>query len=131
MTYQKCVMVDAIMPGYPQADATLSPSTVHRWITTAGQLPRTCRAALNLVLQENPALSICWDLARLTAPQQKYRTEHRKKQLIGCRHLVVIESFFQLTFKKSIASANGCRRWTQLIGQPDGWDKLRALRLEN
>jgi hypothetical protein len=102
MTYQKCVMVDGSVPGYPQADATLAPSTVHRWITTVGQLPQTCRAALNLVLQENPALSICRDLARLTIPQQKYRTEHRKKQLIGCRHLVVIESFFQFTFKKSV-----------------------------
>lgn len=102
MTYQKSVMVDGSVPGYPKADATLSPSTVHRWITTIGKMPRTCQTALNLVLQENPALSICRDLASLTIPQQKYRTEHRKKQLIGCRHLVVIEAFFQLTFKKSI-----------------------------
>ena len=100
MTYQKSVMVDGSVPGYPQADATLAPSTVHRWITTVGQLPKTCRTALGLVLQENPALNICRDLARLIIPQRKHKSEHRKKQLIGCRHLVVIEAFFQLTLQK-------------------------------
>ena len=102
MTYRKSVMLDGSVPGYPQTDATLSPSTVHRWITTVGQLPRTCRTALSLLLQENPALSICRDLARLIVPWRKYKTERRKKQLIGCRQLLVIETFFQLTFQKSI-----------------------------
>jgi hypothetical protein len=102
MTYQKSVMDDGSVPGYPDSDATLAPSTVHRWITTVGQLPRTCRTGLSLLLQDNPALSICRDLARLTVARRKYKTEHRRKQLIGCRHLVVIEAFFQLAFKKSI-----------------------------
>ena len=102
MTYRKSVMLDGSVPGYPQADATLSPSTVHRWITTVGQLPRTCRSALSLLLQENPALSICRDLARLIVPWRKYKTERRKKQLIGCRRFLIIETFFQLTFQKSI-----------------------------
>ena len=101
-TYQKSVMVDGSMPGYPDSDATLSPSTLHRWITTVGQLPRTCRIALSLVLQENPALSICRDLARLIVPQRKYKTKPRKKQLVGCRQLVIIEAFFQAAFNTSI-----------------------------
>lgn len=102
MTYQKSVMVDGSVPGYPQGDATLAPSTLHRWITTAGQWPRTCRTALTLLLQENPALSICRDLAHLIVPPRKYKTNHRKKQLIACRQLVLIAAFFQATFKKSI-----------------------------
>jgi hypothetical protein len=102
MTYQKCVIIAGSVPGYPQADATLAPSTVHRWITTAGQLPRTCQAALGLLLQENPSSSICRDLARWTVPVRKYRTELRKKQLLGCRQLVVIEAFFQAIFHTSI-----------------------------
>ena len=102
MTYPKSVMVDGSVPGYPQADATLAPSTVHRWITTVGQLPKTCRTALSLLLEENPALTICRDLARLNVPQRKYKTERRKKQLIGCRLLVVTGAFFEATFKKSI-----------------------------
>ena len=102
MTYNKSVMVEGIVPGYPQADATLSPSTVHRWITTVGQLPGTCRTALSFLLQEKPTLSICRDLGRLVVPQRKYKTKQRKKQLIGCRQLLVIETFFKATFKKSI-----------------------------
>ncbi len=102
MTYQKTVMVQGSIPGYPQTDATLAPSTVHRWITTVGQLPQTCRTALALVVQENPALSICRDLACFIAPQRKYRTQQRKKQLAGCRQLLIIEGAFQAIFNKSI-----------------------------
>lgn len=102
MTYSKSVMVDGSVPGHPQADATLAPSTVHRWITTVGRFPRTCRTALSLLLQENPALSICRDLARLIVPRRKYKTERRKKQLVSCRQLVILDTFFQATFKKSI-----------------------------
>jgi len=102
MTYQKSVMVDGSVPGYPQADATLAPSTLHRWITTVGQLPQTCRTALGYVLQENPASSICRDLAGLIVPRRKYKTKQRKKQLIDCRQLLIIERAFKSIFKKSI-----------------------------
>jgi hypothetical protein len=102
MTYQQAVMVDSSVPGYPQNDATLAPSTIHRWITTLGSFTQTCRTALILLLQENPVSSICRDLARLIIPQRKYKTNQRKKLLIGCRQLVIIEAFFQATFKTSI-----------------------------
>ena len=102
MTYQQAVMVDNSTPGYPENDSTLSPSTIHRWITTLGRFTQTCRRALSLLLEENPVSSICRDLARLIIPQRKYKTQHRKKQLIGCRQLVIIEAFFQATFKTSI-----------------------------
>jgi len=102
MTYSKSVMVDSSVPGYPQTDATLAPSTIHRWITTLERFDQTCRTALRLLLQEKPASSICRDLARLIVPCRKYKTENRKKQLIGCRQLVNIEALFQATFKRSI-----------------------------
>jgi len=102
MTYQQAVIVDGSVPGYPQNDATLAPSTIHRWITTLGSFTQTCRTALILLLQENPVSSICRDLARLIIPQRKYKTNQRKKLLIGCRQLVIIEAFFQATFKTSI-----------------------------
>jgi hypothetical protein len=106
MTYQLAVMVDNSAPGYPQSDSTeaptLAPTTIHRWITTLGRFTQTCRTALSLLLQQNPALNICRDLARLTVAQRKYKTKQRKKQLIGCRQLIIIEAFFQATFKKSI-----------------------------
>jgi hypothetical protein len=102
MTYQQAVMVDHSVPGYPQNDATLAPSTIHRWITTLGGFTQTCRTALILLLQENPVSSICRNLARLIIPLRKYKTKQRKKQLINCRQLVIIEAFFQVTFKTSI-----------------------------
>jgi hypothetical protein len=106
ITYQQAVMVDNSTPGYPEGDSTdtptLAPSTLHRWITTLGRLTQTCRTALILLLQENPISSICRDLARLIIPQRKYITSHRKKQLIGSRQLLILEAFFQATFKASI-----------------------------
>jgi hypothetical protein len=102
MTYQKAVMVDNSAPGYPQSDSTLAPSTIHRWITTLGRLTGTCRTALLLLLQENPVLSICRDIARIIIPHGKFRTNHRKKQLIGCRQLIMIEAIFKAAFNTSI-----------------------------
>jgi ribosomal protein S27AE len=102
MTYQKSVMVDGSVPGYPQADATFCPSTIHRWVTTLARFGQTRRTAISLLLQERPATSICRDLARLIVPQRKYKTERRKQQLVGCRQLVVIESLFYAIFKTSI-----------------------------
>jgi hypothetical protein len=101
-TYQQAVMVDNSTPGYPQTESTLAPSTIHRWITTLGRLTNTCRTALLLLLQENPVSSICRDLARIIIPQRKFKTNHRKKQLIGCRQLLMIEAIFKATFNTSI-----------------------------
>jgi hypothetical protein len=106
MTYQQAVMVDNSAPGYPESDSTdaptLAPTTIHRWITTLGRFTQTCRTALILLLQENPVSSICRDLARIIIPQRKYKTQHRKKQLVGCRQLLLIETLFKATFKTSI-----------------------------
>ena len=102
MTYQQAVMVDNSVPGYPQSDSTLAPSTLHRWIRSLGQFTQTCRTALILLLQENPTSSICRDLARLIVLKRKYKTEHRKIQLTRCRQLVIIEGVFRAAFKISI-----------------------------
>ncbi len=102
ITYQQAVMVDNSAPGYAQSDATLAPSTIHRWITTLGCLTKTCRTALLLLLQETPLSSICRDLARTMIPKRKFKTNHRKKQLIGCRQLLMIAVIFKATFNTSI-----------------------------
>jgi len=102
ITYRQTLMVDGSVPGYPQNDAALAPTTIHRWITTLGSFTQTCRTALILLLQENPVSSICRDLARIIISQRKYKTKQRKKQLINCRQLMIVEAFFQATFKTSI-----------------------------
>jgi hypothetical protein len=102
ITYRQALMVDDSVPGYPQNDATLAPTTIHRWITTLSRFIQTCRTALTLLLQENPVSSICRNLARVVIPQRKYKTKQRKKQLINCQQLMMVEAFFQATFKTSI-----------------------------
>jgi hypothetical protein len=102
ITYRQALMVNDSVPGYPQSDATLAPTTIHRWISTLSRLTQTCRTALILVLQENPVSSICRNLARVVIAQRKYQTKQRKKQLTNCRQLIIIEAFFQATFKTSI-----------------------------
>jgi hypothetical protein len=102
ITYRQAVMVDGSVPGYPQSDATLAPSTIHRWITTLGRFIQICRTALILLLQQNPVSSICRDLARIIIAPQKYKTKQRKKQLINCQQLMIIEAFFLAAFKTSI-----------------------------
>jgi hypothetical protein len=102
MTYQQAVMVDGSAPGYPQSDSTLAPSTIHRWTTTLSRLIKTCRTALLLLLQENPASSICRDLVRIVIPHRKFRTHQRKRQLISCRQLIIIEAVFKAAFNTSI-----------------------------
>jgi hypothetical protein len=102
ITYRQALMVDDSVPGYPQNDATLAPTTIHRWITTLSRFIQTCRTALTLLLQENPVSSICRNLARVVIPQRKYKTKQRKKQLINCQQLMIVEAFFQATFKTSI-----------------------------
>jgi len=102
ITYRQALMVDDSVPGYPQNDATLAATTIHRWITTLSRFIQTCRTALTLLLQENPVSSICRNLARVVIPQRKYKTKQRKKQLINCQQLMIVEAFFQATFKTSI-----------------------------
>lgn len=101
-TYQMAAMHDHGVPGYPHGDATLAPSSIHRWITSLAGYVNTCRTALSLLVQESPACPICRDLAQWRPPRRKFRSEHRKQELIRCRRLSVTESFFQHTFNRSV-----------------------------
>lgn len=87
ITYQQAAMHDNGVPGYPSADATLAPSSIHRWITSLAGYVKTCRTALSLLVQENPASPICRDLAQWRPAERKFRSESRKHQLISCRRL--------------------------------------------
>lgn len=102
MTYQRATMFDGGVPGYPDDNALLAPSTIHRWVTTTSRLSSTCRTALGLLLQQAPQTTICTDLARLTIPKNKYRTDDRRARLVSCRKFVIVEAFFKAAFNSSI-----------------------------
>jgi hypothetical protein len=70
-TYQKALMIENETPGYPNSDATLAASSIHRWIGSLSSYTQTSRNALALLIQENPTSSICRDLA-------KWRPQARK-----------------------------------------------------
>lgn len=99
MTYQQAAQIEGSVPGYPDGEATLAASTIHRWVTTLGGLTRTCRAALELLLAKEPASSICRDLAQLTVPARKYRSEQRKTLLVRCRQLLLTHRRFKQVFQ--------------------------------
>ena len=103
-TYQQAVMVkeQLAVPGYPDGEKSLAPSTVHRWVTTLSGLPHTTQTALNLIRQQDPATRACRDLAQLTVAPGKYKRPARKKRLLGCLRLIVVEAFFKATFNLSI-----------------------------
>ncbi len=102
MTYQQAVMVDNETPGYPDDETTLAPSTIHRWVGSLGDFSKTRRAALALLLEKDPGSRICRDIAHVKIPARKYKSRLRKKRLLGCRRLVIIETFFKTAFSTSI-----------------------------
>jgi len=102
VTYQKTAMVDKSVPGYPDNEQTLAPSTVHRFITNLSRLITSAQKALDLVLQENPASTICRNIANLTVPRKKYKTKARKDILLQCLKFFAVEALFQHTFRTSI-----------------------------
>jgi hypothetical protein len=102
-TYQQAVWIEEeqSVPGYASGES-LSPSTIHRWITRLSCLPHTARKALNLICQDDPGAMVCRVLAQLSIAGHKFRTRARKERLLGCLRLLTIEAFFKATFHLSI-----------------------------
>jgi hypothetical protein len=103
-TYKKAVMdkEEKCVPGYPDGEKTLSPSTIHRWITGLSRLLNTTQKALDLICQDRPVSTICRDLAQWVVPRSKYRTETRKACLLDCFRLLATEALFKTVFNASI-----------------------------
>lgn len=104
ITYRKLIQQSPI--GSPQisnaAEWQLDHSTVHRWIDSLGQFDTTTRKAQDLILQADPASTVCRDLACLTVSCRKYTSEKRKTLLLACRRLLDLEKRFYRLFDISI-----------------------------
>lgn len=103
-TYQQAVMdmEQLSVAGYPGGEKSLSPSTVHRWVTALSGMVHTTQTALNLIGQENPATRVFRNLAQLTIAPGRYKRLSRKKSLLRCLRLLVVEAYFKATFTLSI-----------------------------
>jgi hypothetical protein len=110
--YQQAVWIDEEKsePGYASGES-LSPSTIHRWITSLSALTNTARRALNLICQQAPATTACRVLAQLKIAGRKFRSQARKERLLDCFRLLTVEAFFMDTFHLSIFTklAISCR----------------------
>jgi len=104
MTYRKLIQQNPI--GSLQignaAEWQLDHSTIHRWIGTLGQFDTIIRKAQDLILQADPASTLCRDLAALTVAPRKHTSEWRKTLLLGCRRLLDLEKRFFRLFDVSI-----------------------------
>lgn len=80
----------------------LDHTTIHRWIGALGGFENIVRKAQDLILQADPASSVCRDLLNLTVSPRKYRSPQRKQRLLGSLRLFALERFYRLLFKVSI-----------------------------
>jgi len=82
----------------PGKAGRLAPSTVHRWISTLGSLPKTLQTAMSLLLEKDA------DIHRqsLDVPPRKYRSQERRRGLLDALRLLHAEGRFRTVFRCSI-----------------------------
>ena len=109
MTYRKLVAPDgneifhaSTNADNPIDDRILAHSTPYRWITGLGGFEEIRRCAQDLILQQNPASTVCRDLAALEIPARKFVTAQRESILKRCRQILHLEAEFRATFPTSI-----------------------------
>jgi len=81
---------------------SLAHSTPYRWITCLGGFKQMLRGAQDLILQKNPASTICRDLAAIEVCPRKYLKAARQSVLRRCRQILHLEVRFRTTFPASI-----------------------------
>jgi len=100
MTYRGLLCPDAV--GYEGTEQQLSHASVHRWVSTFGQLAGVLSRSQDLILQKNPDSTVCRDAAGLTIPAQKYRSPARKTILERGLRLFFVNAIYLLTFGRPI-----------------------------
>jgi len=106
-SYQKLVDFCPLvyeMPAESDSDRepTMEHSTIHRWISTMGSYSHLVQTATDLIIQKDPATSLCRDLAGLKISPRKYRSSSRKQTLLTCFHLVFLMPPYQAVFQTCI-----------------------------
>jgi hypothetical protein len=88
----------------------LAHSTPYRWITCLGGFKEILRGAQDLILQRDPASTICRDLAAIEVSTRKLVKAQRESVLRRCRRILRLELRFRASFHASIFPfyANRC-----------------------
>lgn len=102
-TYRATVLNDEGMPIFHALSSEgnvpgyrgLAHSTPYRWITTLSGFKQILRTAQDLILQENPAPTVCRKLATIEISGRKYLKAARESVLKRCRQLFRLEVRFR------------------------------------
>jgi hypothetical protein len=108
-TYRKVVLEERMPIFHASAsgkktidDRILAHSTPYRWITGLGGFKEIPRCAQDLILQKNPASTVCRDLAAIDVSARKYVKAGRESILKRCRRILHLDAEFRATFCASI-----------------------------
>ncbi len=115
-SYRRCVRHDGLPimydgPGPADADEprSLAPSTVWRWLSWLGSLPKTVRAAGRLIRRKESGCTLHREPWALSP--QKYRSQKRRHTLTGAMQLIATARLFETLFEKPmfphLATAHG------------------------
>ncbi len=103
MTYD--LLVKKWAAGYERRlndERLLRASSIHRWITTLGDLPRLIARAIALIHEKQPSIGLARYLAQLSVSGRKHRSEKRRQTLLACRLLLHLERLFNRIFQVSL-----------------------------
>jgi transposase-like protein len=83
-------------------DRVVSHASLHRWISTLGQLSQTLRKALDMIKQAKPSCALFRELPLLQVHPRKHRSMKRRVELLCCAQLGMADRYYTKTFGRSI-----------------------------
>ena len=98
-TYKKAAAIDEAVPERQDSSQALSPSTIHRWVSTLAGFFIACQKE---VAKKKFSQRFCFRHSRLTIPGKKYRTVKRRACLLRCGLFIKAVSFYKHQFSPSL-----------------------------
>lgn len=88
--------------GYADSEQQLAHSSVHRWFGSFGGMTQAMARAQALILQKDPASTVCRDAPKLSVYPGKYRSRARKSLLERVIRLFFVNGVYCKMFYRSI-----------------------------
>jgi hypothetical protein len=106
-TYEDTVMTDDGVPEHAISGRILSPSSVHRWVSTLADLIRLYCDAMKKSLPETSAAPSFEDRGAGKLPEKKYKTHKRRDCLLLCRWFFKTVAFWEKPVFTEFAITSG------------------------
>jgi len=95
-TYEGAVMTNDGVPEHAVSGRMLSPSSIHRWISTLADLIRLYCDAMKKSFPEKSTAQFFEDPGPIQVPEKKYRTHKRRDSLLVCRWFLKKSDFHRV-----------------------------------